>query len=307
MNEWMSEYIYPKGVISIQQLDQLICEELLEPLDTVLAGQSPEARRWFFVRYVDEIGVHLRIRLRCAERDAAWTRTALREVLGAWAGEPRATATFRRQCTIRSEPYIPEVERYGGGYGIVLAERLFTASSRLVRSMLSAGDLVPARRVPAAVAAALLTVWPFMGEPDSMPDFFAAHASAYSGSAASSRASIGDVVRMHRERNPRISEQIRLLVGTVAHSLHTDGLDKELGAYLAEMTDVAHAFRAGVNSGAIPPTIGIGERETPSRVAFLSSVVHMSNNRFGIAISEEAHLSFLITDALCSEQFEIRL
>jgi hypothetical protein len=97
--------------------DRLVLD-LVRPLVTVdLAGL---ADRYFFLRYLDEDGFHLRVRARFPR--PAHDRKAL------------VPAQRRLDCLgvvaeLSPARYQPETEKYGGPVGIDVAERQFTAST----------------------------------------------------------------------------------------------------------------------------------------------------------------------------------
>ncbi|SFJ63591.1 mRNA interferase HicA [Amycolatopsis sacchari] len=96
-----------------------------------LATLESEVDRWFFVRYeAEDQRPHIRLRLH------GDVLPRLREQLAALA-DARLAGEFSLHV------YRPEVERYGGEHLIGLAERFFTADSRLVlRRMATGQDIV---------------------------------------------------------------------------------------------------------------------------------------------------------------------
>jgi thiopeptide-type bacteriocin biosynthesis protein len=85
----------------------------------------PEAgARAFFIRYEDEQGLHLRLRLRAED---AYLQETLLPALDAWMAD-------RGEWTVAA--YEPEIDRYGGPEGLALAEEYFHQSTRVVLSRL---------------------------------------------------------------------------------------------------------------------------------------------------------------------------
>lgn len=98
--------------------DRLLLE-CIEPL-TKLAESRIEG--FFFLRYIDRDGHHLRLRIHLSEGDGAdWLHAQLDELL------VRLGANVR----VVGVSYEPEVDKYGGAVGVRVAERYFHASSRL--------------------------------------------------------------------------------------------------------------------------------------------------------------------------------
>ncbi len=80
--------------------------------------------RAFFIRYEDEQGLHLRLRLRAED---AYLRDTVLPALDAWLAD-------RGEWTVAV--YEPETARYGGPEGLALAEEYFHQSTRVVLSRL---------------------------------------------------------------------------------------------------------------------------------------------------------------------------
>ncbi|HEX7303790.1 lantibiotic dehydratase [Lentzea sp.] len=93
-----------------------------------LAALESEVDRWFFVRYqADGQPPHIRLRLRG-------------DVLPRLRDQVAALVDARLAGGFSLHPYRPEVERYGGEQLIDLAERFFTADSRLALRRTSTGQ-----------------------------------------------------------------------------------------------------------------------------------------------------------------------
>lgn len=107
--------------------------------------------RWFFLRYIDETGLHLRLRLRAAPGTAAELVRAVHPVcedgLLALAAQP--ASTYRPLVTtggvapaprsfvgVVPDVYEPEYDKFGGGAGVAIAEQAFQASSEIALAIL---------------------------------------------------------------------------------------------------------------------------------------------------------------------------
>jgi len=127
-------------------MDFLIAEGLTPAL--ALAPDSP----WFFLRYIDEKGVHLRVRFLLQNEDQsreAAIYATLHDALNRLPKRPASLWTplvnFRDMPTFpeyqfpvhceRAE-YQPETEVYGGETGMGIAETLFHHSSDIARAIL---------------------------------------------------------------------------------------------------------------------------------------------------------------------------
>lgn len=134
---WLFAKVYtPAQTHSVILRDHLA--ELLAAWDT-----QPE---WWFVRYRDQRGPHLRLRIRVADQheyaDAA-------HHVGCWVEQLRRS---RLASEVVFDTYYPEIGRYGPGRAMALAEAAFAADSRAVLLQLAAAQrgAVPAEAITAA-------------------------------------------------------------------------------------------------------------------------------------------------------------
>ncbi|MFD8492786.1 lantibiotic dehydratase C-terminal domain-containing protein [Amycolatopsis sp. NPDC059657] len=104
-------------------------------------AEKEGADRWFFMRYLDIAGLHLRLRINCGPdgvdriHDRAGELTALlHDVRGAGSGPglvgPGMSFTRPGPKKVTPGLYAPELAKYGGVAGVALAEELFTHASR---------------------------------------------------------------------------------------------------------------------------------------------------------------------------------
>ena len=136
MREWVYFKLYPGG---FERLDVA-----LPVVDDVVAGLADRLERWFFIRYVDESGPHLRLRLLPQDGAVGTVHDRAFAAMSAWLGRSDAP-TWRTawlgvtqshhpysSTTKALEPtvYEPEWTKYGGAVGVALAEELFLRSSR---------------------------------------------------------------------------------------------------------------------------------------------------------------------------------
>ncbi|MEU6973458.1 thiopeptide-type bacteriocin biosynthesis protein [Kitasatospora aureofaciens] len=120
--------------------------DLMDPATRVLvpwlAGLAAEesAPKWFFTRYWDMTGHHLRLRIQCSEEGADRIHGRLPELVALMDSLGRPVVTERlvpgsvpqglpAGRRVRCCLYAPELAKYGGIRGVSRAEELFTASS----------------------------------------------------------------------------------------------------------------------------------------------------------------------------------
>ncbi|MEV6978354.1 thiopeptide-type bacteriocin biosynthesis protein [Kitasatospora sp. NPDC093806] len=121
-----------------------LMDEAARVLVPWLAARAADesATAWFFTRYWDMSGHHLRLRLACPPDGADRVHDRLPELTGLLRTLADPAATDRivpgsvpqglplvRQ--VRCDLYAPELAKYGGTAGVRRAEELFTASTRL--------------------------------------------------------------------------------------------------------------------------------------------------------------------------------
>ncbi|WP_411105119.1 thiopeptide-type bacteriocin biosynthesis protein [Streptomyces sp. cmx-4-9] len=119
-------------------------------LDGLVA--AGEASAWFFIRYA-EGGPHLRLRVRGLDAEAAARLPA--QLARAAAEVPAVPGPWpSRHAEVRTVPYVPETDRYGGPRALPLAEEVFAHSTQAALGALREPALSAAG--PAEVAAARL-------------------------------------------------------------------------------------------------------------------------------------------------------
>ncbi|MET9431098.1 lantibiotic dehydratase [Streptomyces sp. NPDC003036] len=122
------EWLYLKLYGSARTQDDLLRDHVPE-LVAVAAGHGADG--WFFIRYTDEGGHHLRLRLHGPDPARLWGEAA--PAVGA------LLARWRERGLVRGHAlaaYDPEVERYGGPAAQRLAERVFQCDSEAALALL---------------------------------------------------------------------------------------------------------------------------------------------------------------------------
>lgn len=121
------DWLYFKVYCSRRTQDDLLRDQV--PL-LVRAAAEHGADRWFFIRYADPDGQHLRLRFH-GEPDRLWSEVA--GALGAM------LLDWQRQGLVgahRIDQYAPELERYGGAGARQAAEALFEQDSAVAVALL---------------------------------------------------------------------------------------------------------------------------------------------------------------------------
>lgn len=254
-----------------------------------------DASRWFFLRFVDPYGLHVRLRLRARRGESAALRRAAMlachrglDALGTLLPDeyrplvvpPEAPdPAWREQAlvSVRSTAYEPELEKYGGEPGMPAAEELFEASSRIAVAVLQAerGEALSRKTMaPCLMALAADVFWPRDAAPS-----WSDYATFWLG---------GDTA-FAREWRERFFDQARLLRDQdVSVVPDAGGLPAPAGVLLAEWTRALRRAHAGYRR--------LGTfREFPAE-ELGSRFIHTMNNRLGLSPLEEAYLATLLED-----------
>ncbi len=273
--------------------------------------------RWFFIRY-NEHGPHLRFRLHGSlavlddivvpafervvrDRDPR-VANGLSDDPNEWtvvkAGEAAGHAV-RRYAWV---DYEPEVQRYGGAEALLLAETLFHRSSDFALSALHAVSLeTPAQRLGRGLLAFLVVAHEFLGERESVSRFAHAYGSGY---LRNLRPDDGDRSQMLTDFDGGFERQSTTLSAYVdeAWSRLTEGADltDDLDGFRAHVVQLRGSFVALTDNGRVT----VGGQVVPSYLAAASAIIpsyiHMTNNRLGISVADEAYLAHLIERTLNS-------
>ncbi|HLJ33550.1 MAG TPA: lantibiotic dehydratase, partial [Ktedonobacteraceae bacterium] len=137
-DNWLYFKIYPSRS---DQLDEVIrC--IVSP-SVALARDMWNLERWFFIRYMDQRGWHIRLRLRGPLEGHQQVRQEIEHMIDRMLPLLTHEKQYRILPAYLSPPlqdakpgyslaqYQPEYEKYGGRTGVLIAERLFDASSEL--------------------------------------------------------------------------------------------------------------------------------------------------------------------------------
>ncbi|KJJ40899.1 hypothetical protein UM89_16990 [Bacillus subtilis] len=145
MKEWVFYSIY---VPRAEYLENIIINIVTPIVKQV--KDSVQVHKWFFIRYIDMQGPHIRLRFLVNEDDLdiveEITEEHLHRNLSKVLAEPLSemsrllpvkTDTRSFESGFQQEEYEPEYEKYGGVQGVHIAEDIFQSSSELVLSLLN--------------------------------------------------------------------------------------------------------------------------------------------------------------------------
>lgn len=157
MNDRTDEWVYVKLYLGrvVDRMDRLLVELGAEPV------LSERARSWFYIRYVDDRGIHIRVRARARDSDRENLNVALIDAcarcLNALPGYPpgdyhptvvmpgfaagvAAVTHAHNDVDVVEARYEPETDKFGERPAMDIAERVFDTSSRVAVDILRMED-----------------------------------------------------------------------------------------------------------------------------------------------------------------------
>ncbi|NDL60168.1 thiopeptide-type bacteriocin biosynthesis protein [Phytoactinopolyspora mesophila] len=217
---------------------------------------------------------------------------------------------FRPNNSVVLMPYEPEHDRYGGPGGLEIAEWHFEHSSDMVATLLATSNThVRPVLLGLATQLSLMTAYTFLPTDDAVRQFFQRYrtfwetsyqepSDDYHGSFDKSFDRTRDTLA------PRI-ERIRAITGAAGDA--GAGLSNIEQRWLTHCAELRQRVLDAAARGDLvfPSRQGDGRAaiDDPEALAtvLLSSYIHMTNNRLGVAILDEIYLSYLVERALASE------
>lgn len=210
------------------------------------------------------------------------------------------TMPLRANNTWRWVPYEPEYGRYGGQLGVELSEWHFEASSDAILGLLSPRGPTRSRRLGMSSQLALILCAAFLDDDEAIVDFFTDYRDFWHRGYGLG----GDPDLTYEGAYRRMADRLRPRLAAVLTATRTGS--PEQGSTLSDWAQHCHLLRQRVT--ALAQAGGYESRERLVVVSdpglalreLLPSFVHMTNNRLGISIAEEAYLAHLARSALSS-------
>lgn len=297
MSRWSALHVHLHG--GPEQAEAVLRSHIVPATGELLA--RGDASSWFFVRYW-EGGPHLRWRV--ADASPATVRrlrdelTAVVAALPApdlhpddWyarfgaAGEGIDRAGWQPHGTVREQPYLPEIDRYGGPAAIGPAEELFAASSRVAGTLIGAA---PARRRSATVDMLFAFLAGAGLEAHQAAEFLRNYANGWTLVREARDADLGlSLITAERDfhADPAAFAGRQRLIADVVASRRGAGTSINFwaDAVTGYVTELQALARTGRLHGPIP--------------GILASQLHMLHNRLGLSIPAECQLAWLASFA----------
>ncbi len=236
-----------------------------------------QGARAFFIRYEDEKGRHIRLRLRGEDE---WVNETLQPALQGW---------FEGRGERQKIAYEPETERFGGEEGLALAEEYFHVSTRVAferlgRDVYTSGDaMFDALRLHTMTAFAAgfsreKAAW-YFGQlcEQWLPLFF------QNADGEPLEANFFEDLKSNFEKSfePQ-KEDLRAALDELWKALETEKFDKTQPEWLRWLR----------GNQLILQEFGENLEKT------LPSLLHLTNNRLGLNNQDEVHLNFILSRAL---------
>ncbi|MBK6931486.1 MAG: thiopeptide-type bacteriocin biosynthesis protein [Saprospirales bacterium] len=267
MQTWLSFHFYP-----LETPDVFLARGVRPFLEQYI--WPTKNARAFFIRYADERGPHIRLRLR-GEPD--WLEQLIRPALEAWMAE---------RGEVEEVPYVPETGRFGGPGALEWAEEYFHLSTRVVLERLNRpftyGDaLFDALRLHVITAFASgwnreKSAWYFDQLCTQWMELFFQPAPAAAESGANWQATLRE--DFEKSFDPQ-REELRLVVTELWAALEKEKFDAGQPEWLRWLRG---------NQMILPE---FGEALEKS----LPSLLHLTNNRLGVNNQDEVYLNYLLS------------
>ena len=270
MQQWRSYQIYPL------ETQDVFLTRAMRPFLERYIWVTPGARA-FFIRYDDQKGPHIRLRLR---GEAPWLDETLRPAFSEW---------FAGRGEITEAPYLPETQRFGGDEAMNRAEEHFHLSSRVVldrmNRLYSYGDaLFDALRLHTITAFSAgwdreRSAWYFGQLCNQWMELFFQPAESGDDAQGDWRAALK--AGFENSFTPQ-REDFRLALSELWAALDKEKFDPAQPEWLRWLR----------GNQLILPEFGPGLEKA------LPSLIHLSNNRLGVNNQDEVYLNYLLSRVL---------
>ncbi|WP_116950971.1 thiopeptide-type bacteriocin biosynthesis protein [Jiangella endophytica] len=219
---------------------------------------------------------------------------------------------FRPNNSVAELPYEREYDRYGGPAGIEIAEWHFEQSSDLVATLLATSNThVRPVLLGLATQLSLMTAYTFLRDDDRVRTFFQRYRgfweSSYQEPSDDYHGSFDKSFELTRTTLTERIGRIRAIAGAEDDAA-LSGIERTWLTHCRELharvTDAAGRGELVFPSQRLERRAPIDDPDALATV-LLSSYVHMTNNRLGVAILDEIYLSYLIERALAPDRDQV--
>lgn len=250
--------------------------------------------RWFFIRYVDEGGMHLRLRILPRSATVPATRSAIEAILTdlckaapgyaasaykpmvsfpeTWHDDAGAKGT-RQGPHFVSGNYVAEYDKYGGPAGMPIAEQCFMVSSEIALTVLGdeLQDLYSRKTLVPLLMRTCLRIF----DPLPAPTFWHRYCMFWMG---------GDTPAANDWYQKFLHNAEQLRLGGVAVSAADASLPAEARRVLDDWRTALEGAKTSYAALALPVSANV----------LCFNFIHMMNNRLGLSPLEESYMATLL-------------
>jgi thiopeptide-type bacteriocin biosynthesis protein len=273
-DEWLYYRVYVADLGEIRDL----VERVVRPAIADFTARVPDLR-WFFLQYVDVLGVHLRLRLRAGPAPLAEFERRLDHDFARALDDPSTVGGrdrdrgFHRRAVKRL--YEPEFDKFGGPAGVSFAEHLLQLGSEAALACAEPHRRQARTRYAAAHTALLVDRLPATVQASFL------HHYAWYWSGAGPRAAMWQLTRA------------KLAPGNAEAGYRAVRLRAQIDEVLAEpaMRAVLTGYADGFWRHLASPARAAVDR---SDHLILFHHIHLMNNRLGVVPGEEVQIARLL-------------
>ncbi|HSX09597.1 MAG TPA: thiopeptide-type bacteriocin biosynthesis protein [Candidatus Saccharimonadales bacterium] len=263
---WLACYIYYKN-----QADELLVEKVLPIIKSVM--EKKLAEHFFFIRYHDSKGPHIRLRFKGDKK-------ILEDTV-----KPLLQSSFPKSRFVR---YDREWDRYGGENGILIAEKFFELSSITTLSILEEREQYTYDSSLGTALQLSLSFAHAVGIDKKEAILFFDHLSG-----TGNKSEFEKALEKHKDALlPYLSNIWQMLNQTVV-------FDKGwFNEWIYGITDIGNELKKAYKENQLHPVDPHNTHKPNPLWYFYESYIHMSNNRLGIYNPDEPYIAYIIKQAL---------
>lgn len=281
---WLTAHLAFEGALCGAEADRLLLHTVAPLVQDLTAEGLID--HFFFLRY-NVPGHHLRLRF--GDLVSEPRRNAVRQAVA------EAVAASPQPVDLSWHDYEPEVERYGGPVGVLLAEDLFVDASRVALQLLHKfppGDR--SSRLGKGLLTTLVLLWVFAQQRRDASRLAHYYTAAYLHSRLpddASRQRLNDAfVEGFDRQASRLAEFVEVAWEAMQDAA---SLTPELDAYRDAMDGHRQRLEALCRQGLLAIDGQPADDWGAVVWRLVPSYLHMMNNRLGIELEEEAYLASL--------------
>ncbi len=297
---WISVHLFFKGDIYSNHCDKII----LEVIDTFINKFKSEKiiEKFFFVRY-NELGSHMRLRL---YGDKKILNDQVIKMFEQHIVDSFPLQLFNIPYGIETDKnylwidYEPEIDRYGGKYGITIAEDFFYYSTlcsiKLIKTMVD-GD--SSDRLGKGLVSMLVLLYIFFEDQQEASVFIHNYGKNYIKPFAKNEKEIIQLTNAFNNGFYKQSESMIKYTLTIWEALQEDiDINPILNLYKNKLLCIKNNLFDLQNKNLLSWNSHIFKNWNISIHKIIPSYIHMMNNRLGISIKDESYLAHILHRSL---------